>query len=96
MASGTGEERVLEIWESMFGNNVNANAHEYIVDYKTFLKLVTQYGDTREREGRFDELDLIPVIEAKGVGYETIVNHRKERYRLLYEGAKQPKRKEEA
>lgn len=37
------------------------------------------------RKATFDELDMIPVIETTGVGYETIVTHRKERYRQLYE-----------
>lgn len=48
-------------------------------------RLAAERTAERTIEARLDELRMIPVIETKGVGYETIVTHRMERMRHLYD-----------
>lgn len=49
------EEELLELWESMFGDNAHATAGFYTTHYSHFMGLINQYTLTKQLEARIDE-----------------------------------------
>lgn len=50
MADNASEERALELWESMFGDNSKVTAGYFTVTYKSFVKKVNDYAAQQARE----------------------------------------------